>query len=43
MAEALVPEEKVWMIKASRDLETARRTATGKPHEKTFSDSQTLR
>ena len=31
MADAPVPEAKAWMIKAWRDLETARRAATGKP------------
>ena len=31
MADAPVPEAKAWMIKAWRDLETARRAATGEP------------
>ena len=31
MADALLPEAKAWMIKAWRDLETARRAATGQP------------
>ena len=31
MADAPVPAAKVWMIKAWRDLETARRVATGEP------------
>jgi HEPN domain-containing protein len=31
MADAPVPEAKAWMIKAWRDLETARRAATGDP------------
>ena len=31
MADAPVPEAKAWMIKAWRDLETARRVATGEP------------
>ncbi len=31
MAEVPIPEAKAWMIKAWRDLETARRAATGEP------------
>jgi HEPN domain-containing protein len=31
MADAPVPEAKAWMVKAWRDLETARRTAAGQP------------
>ncbi len=31
MADAPVPEAKAWMIKAWRDLETARRAVTGQP------------
>src|SRR3989442_5807525 len=31
MADAPVPESKAWMIKAWRDLETARRAANGQP------------
>jgi len=31
MAEAPVSEAKVWMVKAWRDLETARRSASGEP------------
>ena len=31
MADALIPETKAWMIKSSRDLETARRAAAGIP------------
>jgi HEPN domain-containing protein len=31
MADAPIPDAKAWMIKAWRDLETARRAATGEP------------
>jgi len=31
MADAPAPEAKAWMVKAWRDLETARRSATGEP------------
>ncbi len=31
MADAPVPEAKAWMVKAWRDLETARRAGTGEP------------
>jgi HEPN domain-containing protein len=31
MADALPSEAKAWMVKAWRDLETARRAATGQP------------
>ena len=31
MADAPVPDAKAWMIKAWRDLETARRAADGEP------------